>query len=210
MTTKDRILETARKLLNEHGLKSVTARLICKEMAISLGSFSYHFPDKDEIITLLYERMCREMQEIMLVIPPDDSSILYYLEMQFELFKLQLKYKFYYLNLFQILHENEQLRRIHENQSNLGRALNRHLLQLYIERGVLRKEIRFLNFDQLVEAGQILNNSWLLYADLRSEEDERELLMHYLKLSCGFLEPHLTAKAREEYQLFFEELAVGI
>ena len=57
MKTRDRIIEAAVKLFNEHGTKAVTTNHIAKACGISPGNLYYHFRNKDDIIRAIFEQM---------------------------------------------------------------------------------------------------------------------------------------------------------
>ena len=68
--TKKRILRTAQKLFEKHGLDNVTMRDISEYSGISIGSIYHHFRDKDEIVMNpiahlddIYSEIYREMSE---------------------------------------------------------------------------------------------------------------------------------------------------
>lgn len=57
-STKNKILDAAKKLAFEEDFDSLTIRDICKEAQISVGAFYYHFSSKEEMINesfLLYD-----------------------------------------------------------------------------------------------------------------------------------------------------------
>ena len=47
---KDRILETATKLIREHGYECVTVHNVCQAAEVSVGSFYHHFENKDQLL----------------------------------------------------------------------------------------------------------------------------------------------------------------
>ncbi|MEO1451807.1 MAG: TetR/AcrR family transcriptional regulator, partial [Bacteroidota bacterium] len=53
MKTRDKILEKARLLFNEHGLASVSSRSISDELGISNCNLCYHFARKNDNILAL-------------------------------------------------------------------------------------------------------------------------------------------------------------
>lgn len=55
--TAARILEHARQAFNERGLATVGMRELARELELSPGNLSYHFPTKEALITALIERM---------------------------------------------------------------------------------------------------------------------------------------------------------
>lgn len=48
--SRKRILEAAVRLIRKHGAKAVTVRKLCKEASVSIGTFYYHFKDKDDLM----------------------------------------------------------------------------------------------------------------------------------------------------------------
>ena len=56
ISTRDRILETCRKLFNERGSNKVTTAEIAESVGISEGNLHYHFQRKDQIVEALFNR----------------------------------------------------------------------------------------------------------------------------------------------------------
>lgn len=52
--TRQRIFETARRLVMEHGFENVTVDKICSESGVAKGGFYHHFSSKDDIVTETY------------------------------------------------------------------------------------------------------------------------------------------------------------
>lgn len=52
---KDKILETANKIIAENGITSFTIEEVAKEAGISKGGLLYHYPSKDKLIRALIE-----------------------------------------------------------------------------------------------------------------------------------------------------------
>lgn len=206
MNTRDKILDTARKLFNEKGLRNVTARSICGNLQISLGSFSYYFPDKDQIVTDLYQMMLTDMQTVIAAIPRDNVSITFFLELHKQMFNIQNTYKFFYLNLFEILNNNEEIRKIYAKNAELEKKMAHELLELYVDKGILKKGIKTSQFERLIHVGQMLNNSWAIDAEINFKGNQKKQLAHYMNVCCGLLEPYLTEPALHEYHTYFDKL----
>jgi AcrR family transcriptional regulator len=51
--TKKTILETARQMFAQHGVKNVSIRQICRRIGITNGAFYHHFQSKDDIVLRL-------------------------------------------------------------------------------------------------------------------------------------------------------------
>lgn len=54
---RQKILETALKLFNEHGFSKISTNHICDEISISPGNLYFHFRNKEEIIVELLRQM---------------------------------------------------------------------------------------------------------------------------------------------------------
>lgn len=72
-STRERILAKARGLFNERGERAVTTNHIAQELAISPGNLYYHFRNKSDIITALYQG--HQQQVLQLLSPPADRPI---------------------------------------------------------------------------------------------------------------------------------------
>ncbi len=206
MTTKDKILDTSRILFNRLGIDNVSTRMICTELGISLGNFSYHYPDKNKIIHNLFHNMVAENHSVLGSLVGSELSILTYLESHKLLFMIQEKYKFFYLNLFEILTHNQEIKESYLDNSKAERKMAKRLLQLYATKGVLKKSIKEDNYDRLINVGQILNNSWLVDAELLYKGNQKKKLNYYMSICCGLLEPHLTENSLKEYHDYFKNL----
>jgi AcrR family transcriptional regulator len=206
MTTKARISDTSRILFNRLGIDNVSARMICTELNISLGNFSYHYPDKNKIIHDLFHNMVGENHSVLGSLAGNEISILTYLESHKLLFMIQEKYKFFYLNLFEILTHNQEIKESYLDNSKAERKMAKQLLELYVTKGVLRKGIKEDTVDRLINVGQILNNSWLVDAELLYKGNQKKKLSYYMSICCGLMEPHLTEAALKEYNDYFTNL----
>lgn len=54
--TRDKIIETAIKQINEHGYDYVTVKDICDSLNLTIGAFYHHFKSKDDIILEILRR----------------------------------------------------------------------------------------------------------------------------------------------------------
>src|SRR3989337_4100978 len=135
MTTKDRILDTSRILFNKVGIDSVSARTICAELNISLVNFSTHYPNKNKIISDLFQSMLGDKHLVLRSMAGSEVAIVTYLEAHKQLFMIQEKYKFFYLNLFEILTHNQDIKQRYLSNSKAERAMATKLLHFYSNNG---------------------------------------------------------------------------
>jgi AcrR family transcriptional regulator len=206
MTTKEKILDTSRILFNKVGIDNVSARAICEELNISPGNFSYHYPNKNKIISDLFQSMVAENYSVFESMAANDVSITAYLDGHKQLFMIQEKYKFFYLNLFEILTHNGDIREIYQRNAKAERKMATELLHLFSNKGVLKKGIKEEHYERLINVGRILTNSWLVDAELLYKGNQKKKLAHYLTICCGLLEPYLTETSLKQYNDYFNSL----
>ncbi len=56
-TTRDALLRRARELFNEHGLEGVGPRDLARDLGLSPGNVSYHFPRKQDLVLALMDEL---------------------------------------------------------------------------------------------------------------------------------------------------------
>ncbi len=106
MKTRDRILQCALELFNEHGEPNVSTLEIANEMDISPGNLYYHFHGKEPLILELFERFQTELDPLL--DPPDD---------------IDLSVEDYWLFLHLIVERLAQYRFLFQDLSNLAGRL---------------------------------------------------------------------------------------
>ncbi len=206
MGLKDDIIETARKMYNAKGLRKVTARAICTELNISPGSFSYHYPMKNQLIVDIFERYLAEMAHIIKEVDFEEISILYFLRSKVATFKLQNKYKFFYLNLFEILANYPEIKTRYSENLIFEQAISKELFEVYALNDVFESHTMVDEIDKLAALTQLLHTSWMLDSEIMGIQKFEDKLKHYLKLCVWPLEKFLTLDAREEYESFMESI----
>ncbi len=64
-TTKLEIIQTALHLFLENGFSDTSARVLCKELDISLGNLTFYFPSKEHLLAVLVEMLCDFQWKLM-------------------------------------------------------------------------------------------------------------------------------------------------
>jgi AcrR family transcriptional regulator len=67
---RERIIEAALELFNEHGSRSMTTNHIAAHLSISPGNLYYHFRNKEEIIRAIFDRIS-DVVRTTIVMPRD-------------------------------------------------------------------------------------------------------------------------------------------
>lgn len=206
MKTRDKILKKAQQLFNKNGVGNVTVRNICNELNISLGNFTYYFPDKQQIIVELYLGMIAALGEIDKQINISRETIIYLLEYHRQMFVIETDFRFFYLNTFEILNSNPSIREAYLQHVQNEKKRMKLLLNIYVKNGVLVNDTSQQGIDKIINLSLIIGSFWMIDAEVQFKGKEKQKLVHYLELCCGTIEAHLTKKALAEYHTFFKEL----
>ena len=106
--TAERIYETTLALFNRFGEPNVSTTLISAELNISPGNLYYHYPAKDALINLMYDRFERSLNELLNASDGvrDVEDAWFFLH---SLFELIWQYRFLYRDLNDLLSKNRRL-----------------------------------------------------------------------------------------------------
>ncbi len=148
----------------------------------------------------------KEIQATYVLIENKEPTIITYLETHKQLFLIQEKYKFFYLNLFELVTNNQEIRQRHSQIRINERSTAKQIFKEYMRAGVLKKNIDDEQIERLISVGQILNNFWPVDSEMSPKLEGAARLSHYMKICCGLLEPHLEPNSRKEYHHYFAEL----
>lgn len=106
--TRQLILATALRLFNEHGTPNVSTNHICEACQISPGNLYYHFPNKEAIISDLFQRMAMEWEGQP---APSDLSIESFYRQMEQVLTFLWEYRFLHREFSSLLREDEDFRR---------------------------------------------------------------------------------------------------
>jgi len=206
MTTKSKILDTSRTAFNAKGVGNVTVRDICRELNISVGNFSYHYPNKDQIVEELYSSMTTEIEAVYRGLFQQKLDIVCYLDCHKKVFSIQIKYKFFYLNLFEILTKYPKIAISYRKSNTTERANANELFGVFKSAGIIRDDVATSDFERILNIGQIVNNAWLIDAEILFSGSKKKQLKYYMSICCGLIEPYLTEKSKGEFNDYFTRL----
>lgn len=150
--------------------------------------------------------MLIELQQVLATIPGNKNSIRVYLESHKQMFLIQLRYKFIYLNLFEVVTHHPEIKTIYLKNIAYERKIAKKLFGLYVKSGIIKKGIHGSQFEKIVNVGQIINAAWLIDAEIAYKGDKKKQLSYYMGICCGLLEPYLTVAAAKEYRNYFAGL----
>ncbi|WP_343560094.1 TetR/AcrR family transcriptional regulator [Sphingobacterium sp.] len=161
MNTKEKIIETALRLYNQEGIRTVTTRQIAQEMGISAGNLHYHFKHTEDIIFTVFEQLRHDYDEMMVLFQKKDvifQDLL--LEFTWGSYQLINKYKFIFVNFVEIC---AWIPAIGDSYRNLVSQREEQFVSLfghYSKLGMFRQDIPIAILKGFVRQIFIISDFW--------------------------------------------------
>jgi AcrR family transcriptional regulator len=191
--TKEDILGTALRLLNEGGLGAVSLRAVAEELGLSPGNVSYHFRRKEDLLAALTERL-REGNAGRLEQPV--TSLGDFFELFNALFQNQYRYRGLVLALPELVQTFEPLRNTYRKTEAARRRAMFGLLTALRRAGVLGGSDDELN--RVVSHLTLIARFWIAEGRVSyGRHGEQRIIAHYLALIADNLVP-LVARAHRD------------
>lgn len=111
--TKDRICDAAIKLFNEQGFEGVSLRDIAAEAGVAIGTLTYHFPKKEDLVIVLLKDLHAYMPQVNVRSAAVDAGIKACLAGMLEVLRRseehQEKYRYYFENIPLLVQDSPEL-----------------------------------------------------------------------------------------------------
>lgn len=198
--TKNRILESALNLLNEHGLPNVTMRQIAVGMQISQGNLTYHFKRKEEIIEALYFQLFEAAAKEHAAIGSGPIT----LEMVCGGLRSGIEtlytYRFLMIDLNQVMREYPKLHAHYISIQEFRSTAYLDLFALLIENGIFRTAEFENEYEALTERIRLFGDYWLASCDLYRKTGGLTTGYGYLRTMLDMFYPYLTPQGKRQYR----------
>ncbi|MFM6982776.1 MAG: TetR/AcrR family transcriptional regulator [Chitinophagaceae bacterium] len=166
MRTKDQIKHRGLKLFNRLGVQNVTLRDIAAAIKKSYGNVTYHFPNKEALVSQLYDDMLVELNEISEQMTEQKdvfSAILKAPELTFE---LSVKYIFLFKDLTEIRRTFPELaKRIDQSNRTRKEALI-GVLRFLQAQDILRADLDDKDLDYIMELSGAMRTMFFIQHDV--------------------------------------------
>lgn len=199
MKTRERILHTTLELFNECGEPNVTTLQIADEMDISPGNLYYHFKNKTEILSELFNWYEREIAEI-LDVPESSLSVEDQWLFLHLIFEVIARYRFLYQDLVNVMSRHEKLagkfKKIMSKKENASRQVCQNLAQ----QGILKASDQ--EIDALCKSIVLTATYWVSFSMVMDGEQSDETLNQGVYQVMTLVLPYL----REEERAVLREM----
>ena len=189
MSTRDRILQTALGLFNEHGTAAVSTNHIAEALGISPGNLYYHFSNKEEIIREIFELQFAAWTHLYDF--PDDRplSLVDLWHLADATFTVNWSYRFIYRELIALLRRDDQLQRRWVEVRARGFAGFRDLIDTFVAAGVLRPPSEPEAVTRLAELVWLISEFWLASVEVSGDEVDATQIERGIALMFQALKP---------------------
>lgn len=191
--TRDRILLTSLELFNRDGEPKTTTNHIADEMDISPGNLYYHFRNKNEIVEQLFRAFEKRILELLSAAEAralNMEDMWFFLHLVFEAI---WDYRFFYLDLDNILRRNRMLRRHFGRIVMRKTEVARSICEALVKARIMTAEAD--EIDALSRNMVVVATYWLSFENSQTgpeTDHERALargVYQVMALVAAFLEP---------------------
>jgi AcrR family transcriptional regulator len=189
-TTQLRILQAALELFNTQGTAAVSIHRIAEHCGISKGNLQYHFNNKREIVFALFQLAIDEMDagwyRDHLAPTLEHMAAMFVRQLQ-----LILKYRFFYRELPELLHQDPQLRRrFAHNRERRLREVERFMHAL-ANRGLMRLPPDPRRVRSIIDVTWIVSENWVNYLEYHDRELSADTILAGYYEILEVLRPYL-------------------
>jgi len=201
-STRDRILEEARVLFNQHGVQGTAVFKIAGELQMSPGNLTYHFRSKSDIVLDLSRKLRQEIEHAIygLTPPLDPHEVIVHLE---AVLRTLWNYRFLFNSAIHVSQMDDNLGdQVKALQITLCQILRKYF-GATIKRGEMRRPARLDGVTLLAENILAIWLQWLRTENI-AQPDRQELdnaaLRSCLRHHYSLIDPYVSrAFARESW-----------
>jgi AcrR family transcriptional regulator len=194
--TKQRILDAALNRFNLDGMVNVRLQHIADEANMSVGNLAYHFPNKEAILTTLYEKLTEKQNELLTeyrVVPLFDNID----RLISHTFQLQQAFIFFYFDTLEIVRAYPSVGQTHQRYIASQIEQLKVIIDFNVSRGALVEEPLPEVYDQLAAQMWMTMDFWFTQQSVKTGEKCEEKM--YKRAVWNLLIPYFTDMGKLEY-----------
>jgi len=200
MKTRDRILNAALALFNEHGTGAVSTNHIAAALEMSPGNLYYHFRNKEDIIHALFESLFAQWDKTYQLPSNREPGLADFERLITSNYKLIWDYRFAYREMAALLHNDPNLQTQYQRLRKEGYAGFGKLLEAFASAGVLTlpegPEERLV----LTELCWIVSEQWPVNLELRGQAFDEAGIEEGVAMMQYLFRPYLIAEREEVHK----------
>lgn len=194
---RERILSASVDLFNQSGVVAVTTNHIAAHLGISPGNLYFHFRNKEEIISELFDRMCSEVYEVWAPNKKLDThgSPLQLIERSYEVF---WKYRFFHREMYHLRRKDPVLARKWKTHIAKCMRLLQATYRHWVKTGVMKDLRDQREMQMLSDVVLITSSSFLQFFESPERPATRRTIRQGVDHILRFLLPYHAADRQGE------------
>ncbi|WP_114751271.1 TetR/AcrR family transcriptional regulator [Pleomorphovibrio marinus] len=196
---KEKFAQEALNVFNRFGYAKTDMEKLVQGINIGQGELEEHFSGKSDLVIYLFQVCCKESDEVSAKIDKEESTLGSLLQVTRLSFRIQVKYRFIFLDFYQIIESLEEIRDRYYELLSLRKTQLIHLFQLLEQEGLFRGEIIQGQYSNLANQMTMLSDYWVTnnFLFFGKEDFKPE---YYSHLVFSILLPYLTEKGLKQYK----------
>jgi AcrR family transcriptional regulator len=196
--SRERIVNTAKELFNEHGI-GMTLNALANAMEITLGMLTYHFPTKDSIFLAIAEEYEKQRTSLRIREYTGKFSIGAFYQIIGRAMDLQYEYRCAMRYIVSISNNRSELSNHTISRYKFNTQVIQQAVSLLVEEGELKSTIlEEKNFKVFLFAFTNLTTSWLINLELYDRDSTyEEMKSVYLQGIFSSFLPYCTEKGEK-------------
>ncbi|HOD52994.1 MAG TPA: TetR/AcrR family transcriptional regulator [Candidatus Cloacimonadota bacterium] len=175
MSTKQRIIETAKTLFNEEGTKNVTTNHVAKALNISPGNLYYHYKNKEEIIRSVYQNMLDVLADVWKDFETERLSLKSF-KTVVAIYNVLYDYRFFQYEIISLLENDEMLKKMYNDNRKIRYRNFEGVINKMIEEKILIPKGCDSCYSLLIDQLWFTGDFWMTYAkSINNQFDDKEL-----------------------------------
>jgi len=201
--TKQKILNTSRRLFNDLGYGQVTIRMIAQELSMSSGNLNYHFRKREDILEALYAEMVAIFDARVQAVGDHPISLVYIDTGIRVSMDRMIEYRFFWMDLHYLLKANKKIRTHFERVKKERINGYTFVFQSLIRDKVLTPPSFPQEHELLIKRMIDYSNTWL-YASSLYEIGKKQNIIEEASFSLmSMLYPYLTVAGQETFRAIY-------
>jgi AcrR family transcriptional regulator len=199
MKTKERILLTSIDLFNRSGVVAVTTNHIAKAMEISPGNLYFHYDNKEEIISELFKRMCKETYQLWRFRRGSGKNPLQFIDENFELY---WKYRFFHREMYSLRRKDAGLAKMWRVHLQKMMKLMDVLYRRWVREGKMAQIKDKSEMEYISESLLAMSTTFLQFFESAEKTPGKRSIERGKRHVSRLLLPYTSGESKDEFEKF--------
>lgn len=191
MKTKNRILDVAIALFNQHGTSHISTNHIADALGISPGNLYYHYANKQEIIRAIFERLFALWDAAFSLPSEQPLTIAAVQSLVRTNFSMMREYQFIYRELIALLKQDNVLHERYILIKKRGYEGFYDIILALAEQNQLNQPVDEATISRLADLCWLISEFWFSMIEVNGQSVDDEQIQRGIDLMMQTLRPYM-------------------